>query len=127
MGQPVTVSLEGRRWGIVAATGRSEGIAGVNYLPLVWAALWRNRTESLLMLLAVSVAFALLGAMVMLNAAYERAIEDTRMDRLIVACAFDCGALPLGYREQLSRIPHVTAVGGQLWIGGHEQDERPRS
>lgn len=125
MGQPVTVSLEGRRrWGIVAATGRSEGIAGVNYLPLVWAALWRNRMESLLMLLAVSVAFALLGAMVMLNAAYQRAIEDTRMDRLIIACAFDCGALPLGYREQLSRIPHVTAVGGQLWIGGHEQDER---
>jgi putative ABC transport system permease protein len=103
---------------------RTEVITDVSYLPLAWAALWRNRTESLLMLLALSVAFALFGTMVMLNAAYERAIDDTRMDRLIVACAFDCGTLPLGYREQLARIPHVTAVGGQVWIGGHEQDER---
>ena len=46
------------------------------------------------------------------------------MDRLIVACAFDCGVIPLGYREQRVRIPHVTAVGGQLWLLGHEQDER---
>jgi hypothetical protein len=103
---------------------RTEVITDVSYLPLAWAALWRNRTESLLMLLALSVAFALFGTMVMLNAAYERAIDDTRMDRLIVACAFDCGTLPLGYREQLARIPHVTAVGGQVWIGGHEQGER---
>jgi putative ABC transport system permease protein len=63
--------------------------------------------------------------MLMLNAAYQRAIDDTRMDRLIVACAFDCGVIPLGYREQLVRIPHVTAVGGQLWLGGHEQDRHP--
>ena len=91
---------------------------------MVWAALWRNRTESVLTLLALSVAFALFGTMLTLNAAYERAIEDTRMDRLLVACAFDCGAVPLGYREQLARIPHVTAVGAQTWIGGHERDEQ---
>lgn len=93
-------------------------------VPLAWAALWRNRTESLLMLAALSVAFALFGVMIAVNAAYEQAIEDVRMDRLIVACAFDCGAIPLGYREQLARIPHVTAVGAQVWIAGHQQDER---
>lgn len=96
----------------------------MKYLPLVWAALWRNRTESLLVLLALSIGFTLLGTMVMLNAAYTRAIDDIRMDRLIVACAFDCGIIPLGYREQLARIPHVTAVGGQLWLSGHQQDGR---
>src|ERR1700724_3307506 len=87
----------------------------LKFLPLVWAALWRNRTESVLTLLALSVAFALFGTMITVKAAYERAIDDTRMDRLIVACAFDCGVIPLGYREQLSHIPHVTAVGGELW------------
>lgn len=92
-------------------------------VPLVWAALWRNRSESLLVLAALSVAFALFGTMIAVNAAYERAIDDARMDRLIVACAFDCGTIPLGYREQLARIPHVTAVGGQVWISGHQQDE----
>lgn len=78
----------------------------------------------MLTLLALSVAFALFGTMLTLNAAYQRAIEDTRMDRLLVACAFDCGAIPLGYREQLARIPGVTAVGAQTWIGGHERDEQ---
>jgi putative ABC transport system permease protein len=77
-----------------------------------------------LTLLALSVAFALFGTMIALNAAYERSIDDARLDRLIVACAFDCGAIPVGYAEQLARIPGVTAVGGQVWFGGHEQDER---
>jgi len=95
----------------------------VKFVPLVWAALWRNLTESVLTLLALSVAFALFGTMIAANAAYEQAIDDARMDRLIIACAFDCGAIPLGYREQLARIGGVTAVGGQVWLGGHEQDE----
>lgn len=90
----------------------------------MWAALWRNRTESVLMLLALSMAFTLFGAMVALNAAYERAIEDARTDRLIVTCAFDCGAIPLGYREQIARIPGVIGVGAQVWLGGHERDLR---
>ncbi len=93
-------------------------------MPLVWATLWRNRTESALTLLALSVGFALFGAMITLNAAYERAIDEARLDRLIVACAFDCGAIPLGYREQLARIPGVTGVGPQIWLQGHQQDER---
>jgi putative ABC transport system permease protein len=102
----------------------TETVAPVKFLPLVWAALWRNRSESLLTLLALSVAFALFGTMLALNAAYDRVIDDARTDRLIVACAFDCGAIPLGYREQIVRIAGVTGVGGQLWLGGHEQDMR---
>jgi len=100
-----------------------KSIAIVKFIPLVWAALWRNPTESVLTLLALSIAFALFGTMIALNAAHERAIEDARMDRLIVACAFDCGAIPLGYREQIARIAGVTGVGGQLWLGGRERDE----
>jgi len=96
----------------------------VKFVPLVWAALSRNRTESVLTLVALSVAFALFGAMIAVNAAYQQAIDDVRMDRLIVACAFDCGTIPLGYREQLARIAGVTGVGPQLWLQGYQQDER---
>jgi putative ABC transport system permease protein len=96
----------------------------LKFLPLVWAALWRNRTESVLTLLALSVAFALFGTMITVKAAYERAIDDTRMDRLIVSCAFDCAAIPIGYREQLVRIPGVTAVSGEVLAGGWEQDQQ---
>ncbi len=95
----------------------------MKFVPLVWATLWRNRSESLLMLAALSVGFALFGAMLAVNAAYEQAIDDVRMDRLIISCAFDCGTIPVGYREQLARIPHVVAVGGQAWLAGHQQDE----
>lgn len=60
---------------------RTEGIATVvKFIPLVWAALRRNRMESVLTL---SIAFAVIGTMLTLNAAYQRAIDDTRMDRLI--------------------------------------------
>ena len=113
--------ISGQNAAILRKVG-TTGLCAVKFLPLVWAALWRNRTESALTLLALSVAFALFGIMVALNAAYERAIVDARMDRLIVACAFDCGAIPLGYREQIARIAGVTGVGGQVWLGGHEQD-----
>lgn len=92
-------------------------------LPLAWASLWRNRTESLLTLLALSVGFTLFGVMVALNAAYSRAVEATRLDRLIVSCAFDCGVMPVGYGEQIRRMPGVVAVGGSLLLGGIEQDE----
>ncbi len=94
----------------------------MKFVPLVWAALWRNRIESVLTLLALTVAFALFGTMIALNAAYEQAIEDARTDRLIVACAFDCGVIPLGYRDQIARIAGVKGVGGQLWLGGYGED-----
>ena len=74
-------------------------------LPLVWAALRRNRAESILTLVALSVGFTLIGVMVALNAAYQRAIDDMRMDRVIISCAFDCGNLPSGYAEPIARIP----------------------
>ena len=93
-------------------------------LPLAWAAVWRNPMESLLLIAGLSVGFALFGAMIAVNAAYQRAIDDLRMDRLIVACAFDCAAIPIGYEEQLARIPHVTAVASQTWIGEHDEDAR---
>lgn len=96
----------------------------MKFLPLAWAALWRNPTESLLLIATLSVGFALFGVMLAVNAAYQRAIDDLRMDRLIVACAFDCAAIPIGYREQLARIPHVTAAAGQIWIGEHREDAR---
>ena len=96
----------------------------MKFLPLAWGALWRNPTESLLLIAGLSVGFALFGAMLTVNAAYQAAIDDLRLDQLIVSCAFDCGAIPIGYREQLARIPHVTAVAGQVWIGEHDEDAR---
>jgi len=77
-----------------------------------------------LTLLALSVAFALFGTMITLNAAYQRAIDDTRMDRLMVAVC-------LRLRSHAARLSpaagaHPARHGGrrQMWIGGREQDQR---
>ena len=61
----------------------------MKYLPLVWAALRRHTTESLLTFLVLTIAFTLFSSMVALDAAYERAITVNRMDRLLVNARFD--------------------------------------
>ncbi len=94
----------------------------MRYLPLVWATVWRSRTESLLTLLALTVAFTLFGSMLALNRAYEAAISDARLDRLLVVRRFEGGGIPVAFGEQLERIKGVTGVGGQLWFSGHQED-----
>jgi putative ABC transport system permease protein len=95
----------------------------VKYLPLVWAALRRNPAESALTLLAMTVAFTLFGSMIALNAAYDRVLATVRMDRLQIFCAFPCGGgIPIGYGEQLARIPGVTGVGYSGGLGGYHQE-----
>jgi putative ABC transport system permease protein len=94
----------------------------MRYLFLVWAAVWRSRTESLLSFLAPTVAFTLFGSMLALNRAYEAAISDARLDRLLVVRRFEGGGIPVAFGGQLERIKGVTGVGGQLWFSGHQED-----
>lgn len=94
----------------------------MKYAPLVWAALWRNPAELLLTVLAMSVAFALFGTMVAVNAAYARIIDSVRMDRLYVYCAYHCASMPIGYRVQLARVPGVTGIGYISPISGYHQE-----
>jgi len=98
----------------------------MKYAHLVWAAIWRNRAESLLTLLALTVAFTLFGSMIALNAAYGTVIAAVRMDRLYVVCAFQCTGLPIGDREQIARISGVTAVGYMGALTGYHQERTAR-
>ncbi|HEY4341572.1 MAG TPA: ABC transporter permease [Steroidobacteraceae bacterium] len=96
----------------------------MRHLPLVWAAVWRSRTESLLSFFALTIAFTLFGSMLALNRAYEAAISDARLDRLLVVRRFEGGGIPVAFGGQLERIKGVTAVGGQLWFSGHQEDPK---
>lgn len=92
----------------------------MRYLPLVWAALRRNRAESLLTLLALTVGFTLFGAMLTLNAAFVKALEDVRKDTAFMFCRFNCAdGLPLGYRSQVAAIDGVAAVGPMFVVHGY--------
>jgi putative ABC transport system permease protein len=98
----------------------------MKYLPIVWAALRRNPVESLFTLLAMTAAFTLFGSMIALNAAYDRILATVRMDQLFVVCAFRCEGLPIGYRDQLARIPGITAVGYMNGLNGYRQERTQR-
>ena len=92
----------------------------MKYAPLVWAALWRKPTEALLTWLAVIAAFTLFGLMNGLTATIHRILENARGDLLYVEQRFSgSSGLPIGMREQLSRIHGVTAVGVVLGLGGY--------
>lgn len=98
----------------------------MKYLPLVWAALRRHTTESLLTFLVLTVAFTLFSAMVALRAAYDHAIEVNRMDRLMVSARFCCTGLNIARRAQIERMPGVRGVGLIPGVFGYRQEPEKR-
>jgi putative ABC transport system permease protein len=97
----------------------------MRYLPLVWAALRRHTTESLLTFLVLTVAFTLFSAMVALRAAYDNAIEVNRMDRLFVSARFCCTGLNIAHRAEIERMPGVRGVGLiDALLGFHQEPSR---
>lgn len=98
----------------------------MRYFPLVWAALRRHTTESLLTFVVFTVAFALFSAMVALRAAYDHAIEVNRMDRLLVSARFCCAALRVARRAEIERIPGVRGVGLLQGVFGFYQEPAKR-
>ncbi len=83
----------------------------MKYLPLVWAGIWRKPGRTALILLQVTVAFALFGVLQGLKTGVERSIAATRADILFVGPAdFGGSPLPLSYIDRLRTIPGVQAV-----------------
>jgi len=83
----------------------------VKYLPLVWAGIWRKPGRTALILLQVTVAFALFGVLQGLKTGVEHSLAATRADILFVGSADVGGSqLPLSYVDRLRTIPGVKAV-----------------
>lgn len=97
----------------------------MKYLPLVWAALLRSRVRTLLTFLSIAVAFLLFGVLhgviggldVLVNS-----LSDTRL-RVLNRAGFTHW-MPIGMRDQIARIPGVTAVAATGYFGGYYQDPR---
>lgn len=95
-------------------------------LPLVWTALWRKPGETLLVGLAVTAAFTLFGLMSGLHATYRAIVDSARQDRLEVGQRFPIVThglrMPIAMREQIKRIPGVSAVGAYDVLNGYYRD-----
>jgi len=96
----------------------------MKYLPLIWSALRRKPVETVLVWLAVTAAFTLFGLMAGLHVTYDHLIAGARMDRLDVNARFPFASsrgalLPIALREQIARIPGVSAVASYYWLWGY--------
>src|SRR5215472_9686842 len=97
----------------------------MKYLPLVWAALVRSRLRTLLTFLSIVVAFLLFGVLhgviggldVLINS-----MSDTRL-RVLNRIGFTHW-MPIAIRNEIERIPGVTAVAANGYFGGYYQDPK---
>jgi putative ABC transport system permease protein len=99
----------------------------MKYLPLIWSGLRRKPVEAVLVWLAVTAAFTLFGLMAGLHVTYDHLIDSARMDRLDINARFPSAnprgvLLPIALRDQIARIPGVSAVGSYYWLWGYYQN-----
>lgn len=97
----------------------------MKYLPLIWAALFRSRLRTLLTFLSIVVAFLLFGALHGVIGGLDVLINSMSDTRLRVLNRIGpTHWMPIAMRDQIARIPGVTAVAANGYFGGHYQDPK---
>ncbi|MGB6450929.1 MAG: FtsX-like permease family protein [Steroidobacteraceae bacterium] len=97
----------------------------MKYLPLIWAALLRSRLRTLLTFLSIVVAFLLFGVLHGVIGGLDAVINSMSETRLRVVNRVSFTRwMPLALRDQMERIPGVTAVAAYGYFGGYYQDPR---
>jgi putative ABC transport system permease protein len=99
----------------------------MKFLPLIWCGIWRKPVRTILVLLQVSVAFALFGVLQGMKTGVEEAIARTRADLLMVfPNAFGEPPLPVAYRERLLTLPGVkTVTYADGFLGSYQKPDQP--
>jgi putative ABC transport system permease protein len=82
----------------------------MKYLPLVWAALARKPTRSILIFASAIIGFALFGLMAGVNAGFRHMADQARLDRLYVSSRYG-GGLTLAQEQEIADLPGVAHTG----------------
>ena len=97
----------------------------MKYLHLIWAALFRSRTRTLLTLLSVVAAFLLFGMLDAVRVAFNSSANVAGYDRLVVASRLSITQmLPVRLESQIERVPGVEKAVRMAWFGGLYRDQR---
>ncbi|SEQ03085.1 putative ABC transport system permease protein [Solimonas aquatica] len=97
----------------------------MKYLPLLWASLWRKKLRTLFTALSIIIAFLLFGMLQGVNNAFNRTIELSNVNRLIVISKIALTeSLPFSYTQQIESLPGVARVCYQSWFGSYYQDPK---
>ena len=90
----------------------------MKYLHLVWSALFRSRTRTLLTLLSVVTAFLLFGLLDSVRTAFNASSNVAGYDRMVVASRLSITQmLPMRLEAQIRQVEGVDKVARAAWFG----------
>ena len=97
----------------------------MKYLHLIWAALFRSKTRTLLTLLSVIAAFLLFGMLDSVRVAFNSGGEVTGANRMVTASRLSLTQmLPYSLDSQIQSVPGVKKSTFAAWFGGIYQDPK---
>ena len=97
----------------------------MKYLHLVWSALFRSRTRTLLTLLSVVTAFLRFGLLDSVRTAFNASSNVAGYDRMVVASRLSITQmLPMRLEAQIRQVEGVDKVARAAWFGGIYRDQR---
>jgi putative ABC transport system permease protein len=95
------------------------------YWPLVWGALMRKKTRTLLTLAALTLAFMLVGLLQAVNAVISGGADFLGANRMIVQARNSFTTpLPMRLLPQIESVPGVQFVNHSQWFGGTYGERR---
>jgi putative ABC transport system permease protein len=97
----------------------------MKYLHLIWAALFRSKTRTLLTLLSVVAAFLLFGMLDSVRVAFNSGGEVAGANRMVVASRLSITQmLPYSLLSQIEATPGVKRASYAAWFGGIYRDPK---
>ena len=97
----------------------------MKYLHLIWAALFRSTTRTLLTLLSIVTAFLLFGMLDSVRVAFSASTNVSGYDRLVTASRLSITQmLPYRLKDEIAAVPGVELVVPMAWFGGVYRDQR---
>ena len=97
----------------------------MKYFSLIWSALFRSKTRTLLTLLSVVAAFLLFGLLDSVRVAFNSGGSVAGADRLVVASRLSITQmLPYSLLTRIESTPGVKKATYAAWFGGIYQDQR---
>ncbi len=97
----------------------------MKYFHLIWAALFRSKTRTMLTLLSVVAAFLLFGMLDSVRVAFNSGGNLAGSKRLVVASRLSITQmLPYSLLPQIEAVPGVKRVGYAAWFGGIYRDPK---
>ena len=95
----------------------------MKFLHLVFLNLRRKKTRTALTFGSFLVALFLFGLLMTIRTALSSGVDVAGANRLVVRNRVSLiQPLPLSYREQMLRMPHIEEATFSTWFGGYYQD-----